>query len=118
MWKMGPFVYVRDKKRVFIRKKAYLFVRFGVNFTNILPAAFTAADPKSAIKLLNLTVFFALLGSVGVKAARRTFINWRPGYLVSSSPECSTAQTNDSSVITNVNLDQFNKLISECNFVK
>ena len=28
-----------------------------VNFTNILQAAFTHSDPKSAIKLLNLTVF-------------------------------------------------------------
>ena len=33
----------------------------GVNFTNVLQAAFTHADPKSTIKLLNLTVFFALL---------------------------------------------------------
>ena len=35
----------------------------GVNSTNLLRAAFTRADPKSAIKLLNLTVLFALLGS-------------------------------------------------------
>ena len=41
----------------------------GVNFTNILRAAFTCADPESTIKLLNLTVFFALLGSAQVKAA-------------------------------------------------
>ena len=29
----------------------------GVDFTNVLQAAFTRTDPKSAIKLLNLTVF-------------------------------------------------------------
>ena len=40
-----------------------------VNFTNILWAAFTLTDPKSAIKQLGLTVFFALLGSARVKAA-------------------------------------------------
>ena len=50
----------------------------GVNFTNILQAAFTRADPKSAIKLLNLTVFFALLGSASVKAARRTLVKLTP----------------------------------------
>jgi len=38
-----------------------------VNFTNILQAAFMRADPKSAKKLLNWTVFFALLGSGQVK---------------------------------------------------
>ena len=37
--------------------------RAGVNFTNVLRAAFTRADPKSAKKQLNLTDIFALLGS-------------------------------------------------------
>ena len=32
-----------------------------VNFTNILRAAFMLADPKSAKKLFDLTVFFVLL---------------------------------------------------------
>ena len=53
----------------------------GVNFTNILQAAFTCADPKSAIKLLNLTVFFALLGSAHVKAARRTLVKLTPDFI-------------------------------------
>ncbi len=35
----------------------------GVNFINILWAAFTLADPESAKKIDNLTNFFALLGS-------------------------------------------------------
>ena len=44
----------------------------GVNFANVLQAAFLRADPKSTtIKLLNLTVFFVLLGSAGVKAAHK-----------------------------------------------
>ena len=51
----------------------------GVNFTNVLQAAFTPADPKSGKKLLNLTVFFALSGSAGVKAARRTLMKLTPG---------------------------------------
>ena len=50
----------------------------GVNFTNILRAGFMCADPKSAIKLLNLTVFFALLGSSCVKSARRMLVKLTP----------------------------------------
>ena len=50
----------------------------GFNFTNILRAAFTRADPKSAKKQLNLTVFFALLGSARVKAACRTLVKLTP----------------------------------------
>ena len=53
--------------------------KFAVNFTNILRAAFTLADPKSAKKLLNLTAFFALLVSAGVKAARRTLMKLTRG---------------------------------------
>ena len=50
----------------------------GVNFTNVLQAAFALVDPKSAKKLLNLTVFFALLGFERVKAARRTLVKLNP----------------------------------------
>ena len=39
----------------------------------------TSADPKSALKLLNLNVFFALLGSACVKAAHRTLVKLTPG---------------------------------------
>ena len=51
----------------------------GFNFTNVLGAAFTLADPKSAKKLINLTVFFALLGSTSAKAASRTLVKLTPG---------------------------------------
>ena len=44
------------------------------NFTNILRAAFTSTDPKSAIKLLNLTAFFALLGCELVKAVCKLLV--------------------------------------------
>ena len=42
------------------------------------------ADPKSAIKLLNLTIFLALLGSGHVKAARRTLVKLTLGLLQDS----------------------------------
>jgi len=41
----------------------------GVNLTNILEAAFTRADPKSAKKMVNLTVF---LGAFGI-CARKSY---------------------------------------------
>jgi len=47
----------------------------GVNFINILQAAFTRADPKSAKN----TVFFALLGSAHVKAASEVLVKLTPG---------------------------------------
>ena len=56
-------------------------VLFGVNFTKILRAAFTLADPKSAKKVLNLTVLFALLVSAGVKAAYKTLMKLTPGLI-------------------------------------
>ena len=43
----------------------------GVNFTNILRAAFTLADPKSAKRQVMLRSFFALLGSASIKAAHK-----------------------------------------------
>ena len=55
--------------------------RPGVNFINVLWAAFMLKDPKSANHLLDLTVFFALLGSAHVKAACRTLIKFTPGGL-------------------------------------
>ena len=59
---------------------SFAFSKFslGVNFTNVLRAAFTLTDPKSAKKLLNLTVFFALLGSTIAKAAHRTLVKLTP----------------------------------------
>ena len=53
----------------------------GVNFTNILWAAVTHANPKSAIKLHNLTVFFALLGSARLKAVCKMLVKLTFGYV-------------------------------------
>ena len=53
--------------------------RSGVNFTNVLPAALTRADPKSAKKTVKLSSFIALLGSARVKAACRTLVKLTPG---------------------------------------
>ena len=64
---------------VFGNLVAFLFIaKPGVNFTNVLRAAYTQADPKSAIKLINLTVFFALLGSTRVKATCRMLVKLTP----------------------------------------
>ena len=53
----------------------------GVNFINILRAAFMPADPKSAKKDSQVNQLFALLGSVSVKAAHRTLMILNPDYL-------------------------------------
>ncbi len=43
----------------------------GVNFINILCAAFTCEDPKVQKDTDNLTVFFVFLGSASIKAAHK-----------------------------------------------
>ena len=53
----------------------------GVDSVNILCAAFTQADPKSAKKTDSLTVFFVLMGSVCVKALRKMLVKSTPGWL-------------------------------------
>jgi len=50
----------------------------GVNFTNILQAAFTQADPKSAKNTVKPSVFFALLGFERVKAACKMLVKSTP----------------------------------------
>ena len=60
--------------------KRPLFVRrLGVNFTNVLRAAFTHANLKSTKKTIRLSSFFALLGSGHVKAAHRMLVKLTPG---------------------------------------
>ena len=51
----------------------------GVHFINVLRAAFSPADPESAKKTDNFPVFSVLLGSVCIKAARRTLMILTPG---------------------------------------
>ena len=54
----------------------------GFNFTNVLRAAFTRANPKSAKKTVKLSSFFALLGSTSAKAAHRTLVKLTPDRLL------------------------------------
>ena len=63
--------------------------RPGVNFNNVLKAAFTHADPKNAKKTVKLSSFIALLGSVGVKAARRTLVKLTPECIDYRDVKCS-----------------------------
>ena len=56
--------------------------RVGVNFINILRAAFMHADPESAKKLLDLTVFLGLMGSASVKAACRMLMKLNPSHRI------------------------------------
>ena len=50
----------------------------GVNFINVLRAAFTPADPKSAKKTVRLNSFVALSGSALVKSAHRMLVKLSP----------------------------------------
>jgi len=51
----------------------------GVNFTNIIRAAFPRADPKSAKNNVKLSVFFVLLGSAHIKAACKMLMKLTTG---------------------------------------
>ena len=59
---------------VFSSCRKSLKSRPGVNFINVLREALKCADPKSAKKTVKLSVFFALLGFTGAKAAHRTLM--------------------------------------------
>jgi len=50
----------------------------GVNFINILHAAFTLVDPKSIKKIDNLTVIFTILGSSQRKAVHKMLMKLTP----------------------------------------
>ena len=64
--------------------------RPGVNFTNILQAAFTRADPKSAKKTVKLSSFFALFGSGHIKAARKMLVKLTPDHIFSFIHDSNT----------------------------
>ncbi len=54
-------------------------ITLGVNFSNVLQAAFAKADPKSTNNTAKSSVSFALLGSEPVKGAHRTLMKLTPG---------------------------------------
>ncbi len=51
----------------------------GVNCINILCTAFALVDHEGVNNTVKLSVFFALLGSMSVKAVRRTLMKFSPG---------------------------------------
>jgi len=66
----------------------------GVNFINVLQAAFTSDDPKTQKNTVKLSVFFALLGSACIKTVHKAlvklatgvnFINILPGHFLYKS---------------------------------
>ncbi len=60
--------------------KSFIRLGPGVNFINILQAAFKQADPKSAKNTDGLTVFFVRLGSGHIKVARIILMKLTPGF--------------------------------------
>jgi len=54
----------------------------GVNFINVLLAAFTRADPESVKFQLSHQYHFMLLGSARVKALRKTLMKLTPSQLL------------------------------------
>jgi len=62
-----------------------------VNFINIQQAAYAHADPKSVKKTDNLTVFFALSGSMRAKVLVERWWNWPQ---VDMNEECTFYITN------------------------
>jgi len=51
----------------------------GLNFINVLPTAFTCADPKTVKKTVKLSIFFTLSGSMSIKAVRKMLVKLTPG---------------------------------------
>jgi len=88
------------------KEKSFIGLATGVNFINILGAAFTRKDPKSSKKTAKLSIIFALLGSLRVKAARRMLMKLTPGvnsikrcfYLALQCPSSTTKNLNNYSI--------------------
>jgi len=57
----------------------------GVNFTNILRAAFKCKDPKSAKRQSHHQYLLALLGSTRVKASRKMLMKLIQGVLIAET---------------------------------
>jgi len=70
----------------------------GLNLFNVLRTAFTCANPRSVKKTVKLSIFFILLGSTSVKAARKT--------LVKLTPDCHNYHFE---VVRNILQKQFHK---------
>jgi hypothetical protein len=66
---LSGFLHIKAERRTLMKLSP------GVNFTNILRAAFTQEDSKSAKDIDVLTVFFAILRSASVKVVRKHFVH-------------------------------------------
>ena len=76
---MPPVLFFLLRLVIYHRNEAAIGKAAGVNFINVLQAAFKCANPKSAKKTVKSSSFFALLGSASVTAARRTLVKLTPG---------------------------------------
>ena len=59
-----------------------LFWWLGVNFINVLTCSFYAHRSQMRKKLLELTVFFSILGYAFIKAALKMLVNWPYGSFI------------------------------------
>ena len=76
------FVFASIKRKIvcFAReKKSDSFSKLGVNFINVFMRSFYALRSQKRKKMLDLTDFFALLGSACVKAAHKMLVKLTPG---------------------------------------
>jgi len=73
------FGHLTQLSRIFNRSASVALGPTGANFINVLQAGFIRANPESAKKTDDLTVFFVLLGSVSVKAAHKMLVISTPG---------------------------------------
>ena len=64
--------------RIARRPSSVVMISPGVNFINVFMRSFYARRSLKHKKMLDLTVFFALLGSVCVKAARKMLVTFSP----------------------------------------
>ena len=70
------------------RDEGYHFSRSRVDFINVFTRSFYVRRSQKRKKLLDLTVFFVLLGSERVKAARKMLVKLTPRLWHSRWPSC------------------------------
>ena len=75
------FAAEEESWRVWKFLESDVFSTQGVNFINMFTPSFYACRSQKCKKLLDLTVFFALLGSERVKAARKTLVKLTPALI-------------------------------------
>jgi len=86
---------------------AAISFRPGVNFINVLQAAFTCTDPHSVKFQLSLQYLFTLLGSARIKAAGRTLMKLTPGVNFINIPQMAFAHKGTKSAKKTVRLSVF-----------